>query len=209
MLERSPADIAITGRVREGIAGRRALFGALVGATIVGMLWLAVDRAVARRVRPRRCAAAVLLRADAALDGGRLLECGDRLPDRPLRRRSAADDNSLRRGRSRRRADHGLDRDPALHPQREPAAAGAQPAGDDGRPCRDRRGEPLSCLRAERHQRPAHRRRPKQQEFAALAAQWQRPPAADLSPARDQHRLQGRQHRRFLRALGQRSRRSR
>ena len=40
MLDRSPADIAITSHVREGIAGRRALFGALVAATIVGMLWL-------------------------------------------------------------------------------------------------------------------------------------------------------------------------
>ncbi len=41
MLERSP-DIAITGHVREGIAGRRVLFAALVGATIVAMLWLTV-----------------------------------------------------------------------------------------------------------------------------------------------------------------------
>ena len=41
MLERSPADITITDHVREGIAARRALFGALVVATIGGMLWLA------------------------------------------------------------------------------------------------------------------------------------------------------------------------
>ena len=40
MLDRSPADIAITSHVREGVGGRRALFGALVAVTIVGMLWL-------------------------------------------------------------------------------------------------------------------------------------------------------------------------
>ncbi len=42
MLERSPLDIATTGHVREAIAGRRALFALLVGATIVTMLGLAV-----------------------------------------------------------------------------------------------------------------------------------------------------------------------
>ncbi|MDQ8730271.1 glucans biosynthesis glucosyltransferase MdoH [Bradyrhizobium sp. LHD-71] len=41
MLERSPSDIAVTGHVREAIAGRRALFGLLVGATILALLWLA------------------------------------------------------------------------------------------------------------------------------------------------------------------------
>jgi membrane glycosyltransferase len=42
VLDRSPADIAITSHVREGIGGRRALFASLVTATIVGMLWLTV-----------------------------------------------------------------------------------------------------------------------------------------------------------------------
>jgi membrane glycosyltransferase len=42
VLKRSPADIATTGRIGEGIAGRRLTFGLLVGATIVAMLWLAV-----------------------------------------------------------------------------------------------------------------------------------------------------------------------
>ena len=40
MLERSPADIATTSHAREDIAGRRALFAALVGATIAAMLGL-------------------------------------------------------------------------------------------------------------------------------------------------------------------------
>jgi membrane glycosyltransferase len=42
VLERSPADIATTGHVREAIAGRRAIYGLLVGATILAMLWLSV-----------------------------------------------------------------------------------------------------------------------------------------------------------------------
>jgi membrane glycosyltransferase len=42
VLERSPADIAITGHVRQPVTGRRVLFGALVGATIIAMLSLAV-----------------------------------------------------------------------------------------------------------------------------------------------------------------------
>jgi membrane glycosyltransferase len=42
VLERSPADIATTARVGEGVAGRRLAFGLLVGATIAAMLWLAV-----------------------------------------------------------------------------------------------------------------------------------------------------------------------
>ena len=41
MLDRSPSAVPITSDVRDNIGGRRALFGALVGATIVGMLWLA------------------------------------------------------------------------------------------------------------------------------------------------------------------------
>jgi membrane glycosyltransferase len=42
VLERSPSDIATTGHVREVIGGRRMLFAALIGATITGMLGLAV-----------------------------------------------------------------------------------------------------------------------------------------------------------------------
>ena len=78
--------------------------------------------------------------------------------------------------RARRRADHRLDRDPDLHPQR---AAGAR-APQSRRRCWQglaaaRRRGALPCLCAQRHQRRRDRGRRGGSRFAALAADMARP----------------------------------
>ena len=77
------------------------------------------------------------------------------------------------RGRhSRQRADDGIDRDPAVHPQRGAGAHGAQSRADAGRPRAARASRPLSCLCAERHQRRRRSRPRKRRASARLPRSW-------------------------------------
>ena len=95
-----------------------------------------------------------------------------------------------------------LDRDPALHPQRAARAGHPQPRADAGGPRGAGVGDRFHVYVLSDTSEPEIAAA-EDARFAALAAT---PGAADrghLPAAHRQYRLQGRQHPRFLRALGQ------
>ena len=159
-------------------------------------------RALARRLRHRRSRSGRAVRGDAALVRDRVLERDHRPADHALCARSGGGGHAGGRPRARRRADHRVDRDPAVHPQRAARARRPPARADAGGARRARRRRALPCLRAERYQRGRPRRR-RGRALRRADGILARAGGADLPPARRQHRLQGRQCRRFLRALGQ------
>ena len=110
-----------------------------------------------------------------------------------------------RRAHARRRADHRVDRDPVLHPQRTAGARDAQSRPDAGRARgRGRGGRFHLYLLSDTND--ADDRRGRGGALCGLADAWRDRIADHLPAAHRQYRLQGRQYPRFLRALGRGSR---
>ena len=157
--------------------------------------------AVARRLRPARCRSGGAVRGDAALVRDRLLERDHRPADHALRARPGRGGDAGRRPRARGRADHRIDRDSPVHPQRSARARGAPARADDGRPRGARRGRALPCLCAERHQRRGDCGR-RGRALCRVGGGMARQAHADLSAAIQQYRLQGRQYRAISASAG-------
>ena len=102
---------------------------------------------------------------------------------------------------TRRRADHGQDRDPLVRAQRGYRARHPQHRADDGRDRGLGRGGQIPCLHPERHEL-SRDRRSRGAALRATEGEVAGPARAHLSPPHRQHRLQGRQYLRFLHALG-------
>ena len=165
-------------------------------------------RALARRFRHRRSRSGRAVRGDAALVRDRVLERDHRPADHALRARSGRGGHAGGRPRARRRADHRVDRDPAVHPQRAARARRPPARADAGGPRRARRRRALPCLCAERHQRGRPRRR-RGRALCRADGILARAGGADLPAARRQYRLQGRQCRAISASAGARTTTSR
>ncbi len=157
------------------MTGRRVLFAVLFAATMAGSLALAALALSPGGLGVARHRAAGAVRDHAALDGGRILERRDRLPDHALFRRS---DRGRRAATSARiRGDEPMTASTAIllcirneAPERmirnlEPMLAGLDAAGCGGA---------LPSLRPERHQRRRHRARARRR----ASPRWPRAGAA-------------------------------
>ncbi len=185
------------------IAAARAVLRAGRRCRSRGLIWLlrrsrCRPAALARRSRSGRA-----VRGDAAVAGDRLLERDHRLLHHALRARSGGRRHARCGARARRRADHRLDRDPGLHPQRGRRSASLRNLdAADGRASPPPASAAASTLYILSDTDDPAIAAAEETRFAALATDVARPHRRHLSPPRREHRLQGRQHPRLLRALG-------
>ena len=195
------ARLLLTGAPALSLPHGRSYFSPLVALSMAGLIWLAVVALSPGGFGVVDLAAGRAVRGDAAVVRDRLLERDHRPPDHALRARSGRGGHAGGRARARRRADHRLDRDRRVHPQRDPRAGAPASDAADGGDRRARRGAALSRLHPERHQRPGDCGR-RGRAIRRTRGRLARPLRRHLSAPHAEHRLQGRQHPRLLRALG-------